>query len=96
MTLVVFPASTQRSVEISITQKEPVPHIINKPQHNNTIRPVPQPGLGETTYKTSCLPCAGSVYLYDFRIRAGFPYIQLTEGAVCWSVACALRPHNPN
>ena len=38
--------------------------------------PKGQPDLGETTYKTSCLPCAGSVYLYDCRIRAGFPYIQ--------------------
>ena len=38
--------------------------------------PKGQPGLGETTYKTSCLPCAGSFSLYDCRIRAGFPNIQ--------------------
>ena len=37
--------------------------------------PKGQPGLGETIYQTSCLPCAGSFYLYDCRIRAGFPYI---------------------
>ena len=37
--------------------------------------PKGQPGLGENTYRTSCLPCAGSFYLYTCRIRAGFPYI---------------------
>ena len=32
--------------------------------------------LGKLATKlTSWLPCAGSVYLYDCRIRAGFPYI---------------------
>ena len=57
--------------------------------------PKGQHGLGETTYKTSCLPCAGSVYLYDCRIRAGFPYIQwrgLLPMLVCGLRSQATQP----
>ena len=51
--------------------------------------PKGQPGLGETTYQTSCLPCAGSFYLYDFRIRAGFPYI--SRRGLLPMLVCGLR-----
>ena len=51
--------------------------------------PKDQPGLGGTTYKTFCLPCAGSVYIYDCRIRAGFPYIQ--RRGLLPMLVCGLR-----
>ena len=57
--------------------------------------PKGQPGLGETTYQTSCLPCAGSFYLYDCRIRAGFPYISrrgLRPMLVCGLRSQATQP----
>ena len=53
--------------------------------------PKGQPGLGEATYQTSCLPCAGSFSLYDFRIRAGFPYIQ--RRGLLPMLVCGLRSH---
>ena len=57
--------------------------------------PKGQPGLGETTYQTSCFPCAGSFYLYDCRIRAGFPYISwrgLLPMLVCGLRSQATQP----
>ena len=57
--------------------------------------PKGQPGLGENTYRTSCLPCAGSFYLYDCRIRLGFPYISrrgLLPMLVCGLCSQATQP----
>ena len=51
--------------------------------------PKGQPGFGETTYQTSCLHCAGSFYLYDCRIRAGFPYI--SRRGLLPMLVCGLR-----
>ena len=41
------------------------------------------------SYKTSRLPCAGYVYIYVCRIRAGFPYIQWR--ALLPMLVCGLR-----